>query len=94
MDPKDIIEIGIGSLGKIKIIRALAEENKLATVYLLHKRTHLKREDIKSNLKDLISIGWVSQSKYANLVYSINRDDPLVMRFVACLKDMGYVGQP
>lgn len=94
MDPKEIVEIGIGSLGKIRIISALAEENKLATIYLLHKRTHLKREDIKNNLSDLVSIGWVCQSKYANLVYSINRDDPLVMRFIACLKEMGYAGHP
>ena len=30
---KDIVEEGLGSIGKIKILRALAEEKKLLTVY-------------------------------------------------------------
>ena len=65
MSSKEIMEIGLGSIGKIKIIRALAEENKLTTIYLLHKKTHLKREDIRTNVNDLVKIGWVNQSKYA-----------------------------
>ena len=44
-DSKTIIENGIGTIGKIKIIKALAEENKMVTIYVLHKRTGLKRED-------------------------------------------------
>ena len=90
MDPKEIIEEGIGSLGKIKIIRALAEENKLATVYLLHKKTRLKREDIKNNLDDLVKLGWVRQNKYANLMYAINEENPYVIRFIAFMKEVGY----
>ena len=54
MTCKEIIETGLGSIGKVKIMRALAEENKMVTVYSLHKKTHLKREDIKRNLEDLI----------------------------------------
>jgi hypothetical protein len=42
-DSKTIIENGIGTIGKIKIIKALAEENKLVTIYVLHKRTGLKK---------------------------------------------------
>ncbi len=91
MDPKDVIEIGIGGLGKVKIIKALAEESKLATVYLLHKKTHLKRQDIKNNLDDLIKIGWVRQSKFANVMYSINIENNYVVRFVAYLREVGYV---
>ena len=72
MNSKQIIEIGLGSIGKVKIIKALAEENKLATIYLLHKKTHLKREDIKNNIIDLVNIGWVTQNKYANIMYGIN----------------------
>ena len=45
---KDIVEIGLGSIGKIKIMKALAEEARMITVYTLHKKTHLKREDIKT----------------------------------------------
>jgi hypothetical protein len=90
---KEIIETGLGSIGRIKIIKALAEEGKLATVYVLHKKTHLKREDIKNNLDDLVRIGWVTQSKYANVMYGINRENRYVSRLVEFLNDTGYIGQ-
>jgi hypothetical protein len=94
MNNKKVIEQGIGSIGKIKIIKALAEENKLTTIYVLHKKTHLKREDIKNNLNDLAEIGWVSQSKYANVMYGINKDNNYVNRLIEFFKDVGYIGQP
>jgi hypothetical protein len=91
---KEIVETGLGSIGKIRIIKALAEENKLATVYVLHKKTHLKRDDIKNNLDDLVRIGWVTQSKYANVMYGLNRENSYVSRLVKFFDDIGYVGQP
>ncbi len=93
MSSKQIIEIGLGSIGKIKIIKALAEENKLATVYVLHKKTHLKREDIKNNISDLVKIGWVTQSKYANMMYGINRDNKYVSELIEFFNDVGYIAQ-
>ena len=93
MDAKKTIETGLGSIGKIKIIRALAEEQKMATVYLLHKKTHLKREDIKSNLDDLVRLGWVNQNRYANVMYSVNMENPYVSKLINFLRDVGYVGQ-
>ncbi|MEW6604473.1 MAG: hypothetical protein AB1351_07255 [Thermoproteota archaeon] len=90
---KEIIETGLGGIGKIKIIKALAEENKLATVYVLHKKTHLKREDIKNNLDDLVRIGWVTQSKYANVMYSLNRENKMVSRLIEFFNEVGYTGQ-
>jgi DNA-binding transcriptional ArsR family regulator len=94
MESKEIIETGLGSIGKVKIIRALAEENKLATIYLLHKKTHLKRDDIKSNLNDLVNIGWVNQTKYANVMYGLNRENKYVNRLVEFFNEVGYTGQP
>lgn len=93
-DVKEVIEEGLGSIGKIKILRALVEENKMATIYLLHKKTGLKRDDIKNNLDDLIRIGWVKQAKYANVMYDLNNDNAYVARLVQFFKDTGYVGHP
>ena len=93
MNSKEIIEIGLGSIGKIKIMKALAEENKLATIYVLHKKTHLKREDIKNNISDLVKIGWVIQSKYANIMYGINRENKYVSELIKFFNDVGYIGQ-
>lgn len=94
LSSKEIIETGLGSIGKIKIIKALAEENKLATIYVLHKKTHLKREDIKNNLDDLVRIGWVIQSRYANVMYRINRENSYVSQLIEFFSDVGYIGQP
>ena len=92
MNSKQIIETGLGSIGKIKIIKALTEENKLVTIYVLHKKTHLKREDIKNNISDLLKIGWVTQSKYASIMYGINRDNKYVSELIEFFNDVGYIG--
>jgi predicted transcriptional regulator len=88
---KDIIEIGLGSIGKVKIMKALAEEGKMITIYTLHKKTHLKRDDIKRNLDDLMKIGWVTQTKLANLMYSVNRNNDYVNRLMVFFMDVGYI---
>lgn len=88
---KDIVEQGLGSIGKIKILRALAEEKKLLTVYGLHKKTHLKREDIKRNLAELIKIEWVIEQKINNSLYSINRENKYVQRLVLFFYETGYI---
>ncbi|MEO9319320.1 MAG: hypothetical protein ABI361_01470 [Nitrososphaera sp.] len=93
-DKKNVLEQGIGSVGKLKILRALAEDRKLATIYSLHKKTRLKRDDIKSNLDDLIEIGWVKQNKLANVVYGLNRDDLTLQLVLQLFSQAGYLDQP
>ena len=93
-DSKTIIENGIGTIGKIKIIKALAEENKMVTIYVLHKRTGLKREDIKRNLKDLRSIDWIKEKKMANTMYHLNKDNEYVNAILGFFANVGYIGQP
>jgi predicted HTH transcriptional regulator len=92
-DSKTIIENGIGTIGKIKIIKALAEENKMVTIYVLHKRTGLKREDIKRNLKDLLSIDWIKEKRMANTMYHLNRDNEYVNAILSFFANVGYIGQ-
>ena len=88
---KDTVEQGLGSIGKIKILRALSEEKKLMTIYALHKKTHLKREDIKRNLAELVKIEWVKEQKIGNSVYSINRENKYVEKLVLFFYDIGYI---
>ena len=88
---KEIVEQGLGSIGKIKILRALSEEKKLVTIYALHKKTHLKREDIKRNLAELVKIEWVIEQKIGNSVYSINRENKYVQKLVLFFYDIGYI---
>jgi Fic family protein len=87
---KDIVEQGLGSIGKIKILRALAEEKKLVTIYTLHKKTHLKREDIKRNINELIEIEWVVEHNIGNRVYSINKDNNYIKKLLVFFYEIGY----
>lgn len=90
---KDLVETGFGTIGKIRILRALAEDNKLLTIYALHKKTSLKREDIKRNLSDLILINWVIEKKLVNNVYSLNKDDKYVKKIIPFFQEIGYIGE-
>jgi DNA-binding IclR family transcriptional regulator len=90
----DTIEKGIGGLGKIKLIKALAEEDRLMTIYSLHKKTHLKREDIKRNLNDLIEIQWVKEEKLANILYRLNRQNENVQHLLTFFKNVEYIYYP
>ena len=90
----DTIEKGLGGLGKIKLIKALAEEDRLMTIYSLHKKTHLKREDIKRNLNDLIEIEWVKEEKLANVLYRLNRQNENVQHLLTFFKNVEYIYYP
>ncbi|MFZ0695837.1 MAG: hypothetical protein WAM88_01720 [Nitrososphaeraceae archaeon] len=94
MNGKDIIEKGLGGLGKLKLIKALAEEERMMTIYSLHKKTHLKREDIKRNLSDLIDIDWVREEKLANVLYRLNRQNENVQHLLTFLKNVEYIYYP
>ena len=94
MNAKDTIEKGLGSLGKIKLVKALAEEDKMMTIYSLHKKTHLKREDIKRNLGDLVEIDWVTEEKIANVLYRLNRQNENVQHLLNFFKNVEYIYYP
>ena len=94
MNAKDTIEKGLGSLGKIKLVKALAEEDRMMTIYSLHKKTHLKRDDIKRNLKDLVEIEWVKEEKLANVLYRLNRQNENVQHLLTFFKNVEYIYYP
>ena len=94
LNGKDIIEKGLVGLGKLKLIKALAEEERMMTIYSLHKKTHLKREDIKRNLIDLIDIDWVREEKLANVLYRLNRQNEIMQHLLTFLKNVEYIYYP
>jgi hypothetical protein len=94
LNVNDTIEKGLGGLGKIKLIKALAEEDRMMTIYSLHKKTHLKREDIKRNLNDLIEIEWVKEEKLANILYRLNRQNENVQHLLNFFKNVEYIYYP
>jgi hypothetical protein len=66
----------------------------MMTIYSLHKKTHLKREDIKRNLSDLIDIDWVREEKLANVLYRLNRQNEIVQHLLTFLKNVEYIYYP
>ena len=88
---KEIIEQGLGTLGKIKILKSLAEDGRMLTVYVLHNKTRLKREDIKRNLNDLIEIGWVKETRMANKMYTLDLQNEYVIQIVSFFRSVGYI---
>ena len=68
------------------LVKALAEEDRMMTIYSLHKKTHLKRDDIKRNLKDLVEIEWVIEEKLANVLYRLNRQNENVQHLLTFQK--------
>ncbi|MGB8778759.1 MAG: hypothetical protein WCC82_11065 [Nitrososphaeraceae archaeon] len=94
MNAKDTVEKGLGSLGKIKLVKALAEEDRMMTIYSLHKKTHLKRDDIKRNLKDLVEIEWVIEEKLANVLYRLNRQNENIQHLLTFFRNVEYIYYP
>lgn len=87
----EIIETGIGSVVKIKIIKILATGKKFHTIYGIQKRTNLKRNDIKRNIKELMAIGWIREQKLNTVLYYLNADDIYVEKLVRYFKEVGYL---
>jgi hypothetical protein len=88
---KEIIEQGLGTLGKIKILKSLAEDGRMLTVYVLHNKTRLKREDIKRNLNDLMEIRWVKETRMANKMYTLDLHNEYVIHLVSFFRSVGYI---
>jgi hypothetical protein len=88
---KEIIEDGLGTLGKIKILKSLAENGRMLTIYVLHNKTRLKREDIKRNLNDLMEIGWVKETRMANKMYALDLQNEYVIQIVSFFRNVGYI---
>jgi len=40
-----------------------------------------------------VRIGWVTQSKYANVMYGVNRENKYVSKLIAFFNDTGYISQ-
>ena len=73
------MEIGLGSVGKLKIMRELIKNrDRLLTKYALGKTTHLKPIDVKNNLKVLVKINWVKEYPYQPKKFGANLENEVV----------------
>ena len=79
MDVWREVEVGLGSAGKIRILRIMFDKpNQVFTKYGLERETGLKPVDVRSDLKTLIEIGWVKEHQYDPKTYEVNMENPVV----------------
>jgi len=90
-DIEKIIE-GLGSVGRLKILRALASgETPSQTKYGLEKATGLTPVYIRRHLKILVNTGWVKEYNYNPQVYMLCLDDLKTRSLVEFFKKVGCI---
>ncbi|MCP8318841.1 MAG: hypothetical protein L6N95_03325 [Candidatus Methylarchaceae archaeon HK01B] len=86
------IETGLGSKGKLRILKELAKNpGRLLTKYALERKTGLKPIDVRANLKSLIEIGWVIEHRYRITKYQLNMEDEIVQDTIEYMRKAGYL---
>ena len=91
-DAQKMVEEGLGSVGRLRILRALASgETTSETKYSLERITSLKPVDVRKHLKVLIDTGWVKEHKYNPPVYTLNSDNPKTKFLIDFFKKIGYL---
>jgi hypothetical protein len=89
---KDEIENTLGSITKLKILRVLSKNrDEFFTKYALEKKTGLKPVSVRSNLKDLTKIQWVTESPYKPTKYKINQENQTVKDLIDFFKKIKYI---
>ena len=95
LDEKELrkkIEEGLGSKGKLRIIRELAKNPEdLLTKYFLEKKTGIKPVDVRANLKSLIELNWVIEHKFRIKKYQLNMENEIIKETIGYMRRIGYL---
>ena len=88
----EVVETGIGSMGRIKILRLLVmSRGEALTKYAIESRSGLRHKDIVNNLEILVKIDWVEQLPSKPKKYRINPNDQIVEGLLEFFYKVGYV---
>lgn len=73
------VEEGLGSVGKIRILRVLMfKPEECFTKYMLERATGLKPKDVRKSLEALTRLGWVVENPCDPKTYRINMENEKV----------------
>lgn len=85
------IERGLGSVGRIRILRRMIESSdEFFTKYALERRTGLKPVDVRSNLKVLVELDWVKEYPYDPRTYRVNMENETVRLLAEFFRKVKY----
>lgn len=69
----DEVENGLGSAGRIRILRILTEHpNRQYTKYALKRKTGLNSRELQRQIQMLVEIGWVKEYPHEPRTYKAN----------------------
>jgi len=90
MDIEKTIEVGLGSSGRLKLLRALSKSSEGMTKYAI-EQSGLRYGDITANLRALVKIGWVEELPTQPRKYRINWDNGIVNALIDFFQKTGYL---
>ncbi|MCW3988369.1 hypothetical protein DRO66_01305 [Candidatus Bathyarchaeota archaeon] len=87
------VEKGLGSVGKLKILRLLLERpNHAFTRYEIGKNVSNDPTSIRNDLQALVQIKWVTEFKVQHLSkYSINLNNEIVKRLAHFFRELRHI---
>jgi Fe2+ or Zn2+ uptake regulation protein len=87
------VERGLGSVGKLKILRLLLEKPDQAfTRYAIGQKVSNDPASIRSDLNTLVEINWVNEFKVQHLSkYSINLDKDVVRQLAIFFQELRHI---
>jgi hypothetical protein len=90
---EDKVDRGLGSVGKLKILRLLISRPHHAfTRYELGKKIPIDLVSIRNDINVLMDINWVTEFKVQHLSkYSINLANPIINKLIEFFRQIGYV---
>jgi Fic family protein len=88
----DEVEQGLGSIGKLKILRVMLQNpNKAFTKYGLEKATKLKPVDVRTHLKTLTHLGWVTEYPYQPKTYKVTLENEIMNHLSEFFRRVKYL---
>jgi len=90
MDVEKTIEAGLGSSGRLKLLRVLSRNPEGMTKYAI-EQSGLRYGDITANLRVLVEIGWVKELPTQPRKYRINLDNGIVNALIEFYQKTGYL---
>jgi hypothetical protein len=84
-DVAKVIEAGLGSPVRIRIILSLARSREALTRYAINKDAGLSDKDAIRALKALVDLGWVEQLPLRPVKYRLNEQNEIVSHLLEFL---------
>ncbi len=84
-------EIGLSSKGRLRIIRELELADHPLSIYMLEKRTGIRRRALRSDIMALASINWIEEMPGQVIKYELNRESEELKIIIKALYGINYI---